>query len=144
MKKLMPFLLGSVMLFTVACGNTETSTTETNLSEETTEEVAPETATELTEETTEATETTESTEVAETVDGSAEVVDDTAIEAEVISSLATSFPNSQLTVDAEQGAVIVEGSVASEDELNQIEPLVTQVKGVKSVDVKATVSTSGI
>jgi osmotically-inducible protein OsmY len=47
----------------------------------------------------------------------------------------------KLTVKAKEGAVVVSGTVqTSDDQLNKIEPLAKQIKGVKSVNVAAKVA----
>jgi hyperosmotically inducible protein len=57
--------------------------------------------------------------------------------------LETALPSSKLAVDAKDGNVTVSGLVAKQDQLKQIEPLAKQVKGVKTVTVKASVAPSG-
>ena len=62
------------------------------------------------------------------------------LKSEVRSKLEANIPKSQLTVDAaENGTVTVAGTVSNQQELAKIEPLAKQIKGVKSVVVKATV-----
>ncbi|MEH2117487.1 BON domain-containing protein [Nostoc sp.] len=62
------------------------------------------------------------------------------LKSEVRSKLEANIPKSQLTVDAaENGTVTVAGTVSNQQELGKIEPLAKQIKGVKSVVVKATV-----
>ena len=57
----------------------------------------------------------------------------------VLNNLATNLPNSQLEVEAAEGIVTISGKVSSDDQLSQIAPLAIQVEGVQSVDVQATV-----
>ena len=60
---------------------------------------------------------------------------------EVRSKLEANIPKSQLTVDAtKDGIVTVGGTVNNQQELAKIEALSKQIKGVKSVVVKATVT----
>lgn len=59
---------------------------------------------------------------------------------EVRSKLEANIPRSQLTVDAEDGAVTVAGTVPSQQDLAKIDPLAKQIKGVQSVSVKAIVA----
>lgn len=60
---------------------------------------------------------------------------------EVRSKLEANIPNGQLTVNAEQdGTVVVAGTVNNQDQLAKIEPLAKEIKGVKSVVVKAVVA----
>ncbi|MCT7951357.1 BON domain-containing protein [Ancylothrix sp. C2] len=59
---------------------------------------------------------------------------------EVRSKLEVNIPAGSLTVDAEDGAVSVGGTVPTPEQLAKIEPLAKEIKGVKSVEVKATVA----
>ncbi len=59
---------------------------------------------------------------------------------EVRSKLEANIPRGQLTVDAEEGAVTVAGTVPSQQDLAKIDSLAKEIKGVKSVTVKATVA----
>jgi hyperosmotically inducible periplasmic protein len=60
---------------------------------------------------------------------------------EVRSKLEANIPKSKLTVEAnDNAAVTISGSVTSQDQLSKIEPLAKQIKGVKSVIVKAVVA----
>ncbi|HEY9650304.1 MAG TPA: BON domain-containing protein [Coleofasciculaceae cyanobacterium] len=72
--------------------------------------------------------------------GSAENRDDDNLASEVRSKLEANIPNGALTVDAEEGAVIIAGTVPKQEQIAKIEPLAKQIKGVKSVTVKATVA----
>lgn len=62
------------------------------------------------------------------------------LESEVRTKLEANIPNGKLTVDAKDGDVTVAGTVPKQDQLNKIEPLAKQIKGVKKVAVKATVA----
>ncbi|MEH2162265.1 MAG: BON domain-containing protein [Nostoc sp.] len=60
---------------------------------------------------------------------------------EVRSKLEVNIPKSQLTVDAtDNGTVTVGGTVSNQQELAKIERLAKQIKGVKTVVIKATVA----
>ncbi|MCC5605449.1 BON domain-containing protein [Nostoc sp. CHAB 5834] len=60
---------------------------------------------------------------------------------QVRSKLEANIPKGQLTVNAtDDGTVTVGGTVNNEQELAKIEPLSKQIKGVKTVVVKATVT----
>ncbi|HBB33666.1 MAG TPA: transporter [Cyanobacteria bacterium UBA8803] len=72
--------------------------------------------------------------------GSAEARDDDDIASEVRSKLEANIPASQLTVDAEDGVIVVAGTVPTQEQLAKIETLAKEIKGVKSVNVKATVA----
>lgn len=63
------------------------------------------------------------------------------LESEVRSKLEANLPKSQLSVEAtDEGAVTVAGTVIEEGQLEKIEPLAKEIKGVKEVVVKATVA----
>ena len=64
------------------------------------------------------------------------------LKSEVRSKLEANLPASALAVDAKAGAVTVSGTVVDEKQLQKIEPLAKQIKGVQSVAVKATVNTA--
>jgi hypothetical protein len=62
------------------------------------------------------------------------------LKSEVRSKLEANLPDSQLTVEADDGVVVVAGTVVKQEQLAKIEPLAKQIKGVKTVNVKATVA----
>ncbi|MEH1869787.1 MAG: BON domain-containing protein [Nostoc sp.] len=63
------------------------------------------------------------------------------LSSEVRSKLEANIPKGQLTVDATQdGVVTVGGTVNNQQELAKIERLAKEIKGVKTVIVKATVA----
>ncbi|MBE9228928.1 BON domain-containing protein [Phormidium sp. LEGE 05292] len=62
------------------------------------------------------------------------------LENEVRNKLEANIPRSELTIDAKNGAITVAGTVVDQKDLAKIAPLAQQIKGVKSVDVKATVA----
>ena len=64
------------------------------------------------------------------------------LKSEVRSKLEANLPASALAVDAKDGAVTVSGTVVDEKQLQKIEPLAKQIKGVQSVTVKALVNTA--
>lgn len=57
------------------------------------------------------------------------------LKSEVRSKLEANLPASQLGVDAEDGAVTVSGTVPTEEQLQKVEPLAKEIKGVTSVKV---------
>lgn len=59
---------------------------------------------------------------------------------EVGSKLEANIPNGQLTVTTKEGAVVVSGTVQTQAQLDKVEPLAKQIKGVKSVNVAAKVA----
>ncbi len=63
------------------------------------------------------------------------------LESEVRSKLEANIPNGQLVVKAEDnGTVTVSGTVPTKAQLDKIPTLTKQIKGVKAVNVKATVA----
>ncbi|MBF2048031.1 BON domain-containing protein [Leptolyngbya sp. NK1-12] len=62
------------------------------------------------------------------------------LESEVRSKLEANLPASQLSVEAEDGAVTVRGTVPTEEQLARIEPLAREIKGVQTVAVEAEVA----
>lgn len=59
------------------------------------------------------------------------------LESEVRSKLEVNLPLSQLAIDAEEGNITVAGVVQIEKNLQRIEPLAKEIRGVESVEVKA-------
>ncbi len=62
---------------------------------------------------------------------------DSDLASEVRSKLEANLPASKLTIDAKNGEVTVSGIVVSQQQLDKIEPLAKEIKGVKNVVVKA-------
>lgn len=62
------------------------------------------------------------------------------LESEVRSKLEANLPASQLAVDAKEGAVTVTGTVPTQEQLQKIDTLAKEIKGVQSVTNKATVA----
>ena len=62
------------------------------------------------------------------------------LSSEVRSKLEASTPNGNLTVAAKDGAVVVSGTVQAQNQLDKIEHLAKQIKGVSSVKVAAKVA----
>lgn len=65
--------------------------------------------------------------------------DDRDLESEVRSKLEANIPQGKLTVKAKDGTVTIAGSVSNQDQLEKIEPLAKEIKGVQGVVVNATV-----
>jgi hyperosmotically inducible periplasmic protein len=62
------------------------------------------------------------------------------LSSEVRSKLEANIPNGSLTVTAKDGAVVVAGTVQMQNQLDKIEPLAKQIKGVNSVSITAKVA----
>jgi hyperosmotically inducible periplasmic protein len=62
------------------------------------------------------------------------------LKSEVRSKLEANLPASALAIDAKDGVITVTGSVVNENQLQKIEPLAKEIKGVRSVVIKATIS----
>lgn len=60
---------------------------------------------------------------------------DADIQSEVRAKLEANIPRSKLTIEAEDGAVTIVGSVPGEREYETIEPLTKEILGVESVDM---------
>ncbi len=76
-----------------------------------------------------------------TNDGSANR-SDAQIKSEVSSKLEANLPASQLAIDAKDGVVTVSGTVVAQDQLAKIDKLSREIKGVRDVQVKATLKPS--
>ena len=61
------------------------------------------------------------------------------LQSEVRSKLEANLPASQLGVEAEDGVVTVSGTVPTEEQLQKVEPLAKEIKGVTSVKVNVQV-----
>ncbi|MDP5017297.1 BON domain-containing protein [Anabaena sp. UHCC 0187] len=61
---------------------------------------------------------------------------------EVRSKLEANIPSSQLTVVAKDGAIVVAGTVQNQDQLNKIDALAKEIKGVKSVKVSVKIASA--
>jgi hyperosmotically inducible periplasmic protein len=66
--------------------------------------------------------------------------DNSDLSSQVRSKLEANIPNGSLTVSANDGAVVVSGTVPVQAQLAKIEPLAKQIKGVKTVKVAAKVA----
>ena len=64
---------------------------------------------------------------------------DSDIESEVRAKLEANIPRSKLTVDAEDGNVVIVGTVPDQREYDTIEPLARKILGVKSVEMNVEV-----
>lgn len=62
--------------------------------------------------------------------------DDSDIESEIRAKLEANIPRSKLTIQAEDGNVVIAGTVPGEKEYSTIEPLAQEITGVNSVDIE--------
>lgn len=62
------------------------------------------------------------------------------LESEVRSKLEANLPASQLAVEAKDGAVTVSGTVPTPEQLDRIEPLAREIKGVQNVTLNVEVA----
>ena len=76
------------------------------------------------------------------VAGDKSVKTDNDLKSEVRSKLEANLPASSLAISAKDGAITVAGTVVDEKQLQKIEPLAKQIGGVKSVNVKASISSA--
>jgi len=67
--------------------------------------------------------------------GDQEVRADSDLESEVRAKLEANIPRSQLTVDAENGDVVIIGTVPSEKEYSTIESLANEITGINSINM---------
>jgi osmotically-inducible protein OsmY len=65
--------------------------------------------------------------------------DDSDLASEVRSKLEANIPGGILTIEAKDAVVTVSGTVPAQDQLGKIDKLAMEIKGVKSVNVKASV-----
>ncbi len=149
MKKLIPFLISSILVVgAVGCENgvEKTSTDAPNSANETTEAPAADTA-----QTTQNDATSEvrrdqlnsdirAREERNNMTGGDADRAASDLESEVRSKLEANLPASQLAVEAEQGAVTVTGTVPTQEQFDRIETLAKEIKGVTTVANKATVA----
>lgn len=63
------------------------------------------------------------------------------LQSEVRSKLEVNLPNAQLAVKAQKGVVTVAGITLTQKDLNQIETLAKEIRGVERVNVRAVVPT---
>lgn len=147
MKKLAGFLLGSIFLFVaVACDEARTSAdAPTDLSED---NVVVEDPTEVEETKEDATSEIRQDQLSSDIRareerndiiGDQEVRDDSDLESEIRAKLEANIPRSKLTVDAEDGNVMIVGTVPSQEEYDTILPLAEEITGVDKVNIEVKV-----
>ncbi len=148
MKKIVPFIIGS-LLVVGAIGCQDTAKTSSDAPDTTTENVqAPDaqTAEKIENDATSEVRRDQlnsdirAAEQRNNVTGGDADRTDGDLQSEVRSKLEANLPASKLGVEAEDGAVTVVGTVPTEEQLQRIEPLAKEIKGVQSVKVDAKVA----
>ncbi|HLO52061.1 MAG TPA: BON domain-containing protein [Kamptonema sp.] len=149
MKNLTPFLLSSILLLGVAaCENVAKTTADSPNSTNQEAAKSPDAKTvqndknDATSETRRAQANSDirAREQRNNVTGGDTVRANGDLESEVRSKLEVNITKGELTVAAKDGDVTVSGTVPTQNDLNKIEPLAKEIKGVKSVTVKAVVA----
>jgi len=148
MKKIVPFIIGS-LLVVGAIGCQDTAKTSSGAPDTTTENVqAPDaqTAEQIKDDATSEVRRDQlnsdirAREQRNNITGGDADRTDGDLQSEVRSKLEANLPASKLGVEAEDGAVTVVGTVPTEEQLQRIEPLAKEIKGVQSVRVDARVA----
>lgn len=146
MKKIITLVLSSLLLVgTVACGNDKTSSNAPDSTEKIGD--VPTTATADNAQNDAGSKVRKdqlnsdirAREQRNNVTGGDTIRDNSDLSSSVRSKLEANIPNGNLTVSAKDGAVDVSGTVQVQDQLDKIEPLAKQIKGVMSVKVTAKV-----
>lgn len=148
MNKLIPLLIGGVLLAgTVGCQNpARTNVDAPESTEQAAEAPDPETAQQTQEDATNQVRREQldadirAREQRDQALGDGETRDEGDLESQVRSKLEANLPASQLTVAAEDGAVTVTGTVPTPDQLEKIEPLAREIRGVETVANEAQVA----
>ena len=141
MNKLAAFLLGSTLLFgAVGCDVARTSSDAPDSADETVEDPAQ------VEETLEDANSEVRQEQLDSdirareqrndVLGDQEVRADSDLESEIRAKLEANIPRSKLTIEAEDGNVVIIGTVPGDKEYSTIEPIAKEVTGVNSVNIE--------
>lgn len=147
--KLITLLLGSTLLFgAVACDNARTSADAPDSVEETpvvedateVEETLEDANSEIRQE--QLSSDIRAREQRNEVFGDEQVRADSDLESEVRAKLEANIPRAKLTVEAENGAVGIVGTVPSQKEYDTIEPLAKEIKGVNSVTMEVEIMPS--
>ncbi|WP_017294414.1 BON domain-containing protein [Geminocystis herdmanii] len=64
---------------------------------------------------------------------------DTVLKNEILKTFQGNLPNNQLKVEVKNGEVIVSGNVETQEQMQQIEPLLSSIEGIKKVNVMASI-----
>ena len=141
MKKIATFLLGSSLLFgAVGCDTARTSADAPSSVDETVEEPAQVEETledansEIRQE--QLTSDIRAREQRNDLFGEQGERTDSDLESEVRAKLEANIPRSKLTIEAEDGNVIIAGTVPGDKEYSTIVPLAQEITGVNSVDIE--------
>jgi BON domain len=59
---------------------------------------------------------------------------------EILMQFKNNLPNNQLKVDVKNGAVAVSGNVETQEQMQQIQPLLNSIQGIKKLDVTASIA----
>lgn len=148
MKKIIPFLVGSFLVIgAVGCQDTaKTSADSPNTTTENVEAPDAQTAEQIKDDATSEVRRDQlnsdirAREQRNNITGGDADRTDGDLQSEVRSKLEANLPASKLGVEAEDGAVTVVGTVPTEEQLQRIEPLAKEIKGVQSVKVDAKVA----
>lgn len=148
MKKIIPFLVGSFLVIgAVGCQDTaKTSADSPNTTTENVEAPDAQTAEQIKDDATSEVRRDQlnsdirAREQRNNITGGDADRTDGDLQSEVRSKLEANLPASKLGVEAEDGAVTVVGTVPTEEQLQRIEPLAKEIKGVQSVKVEAKVA----
>lgn len=146
MKKILPLLLSSALLAGVVACNAKTASNAPNSTDNNGQQPATNTA-----QTNQGDATSEvrkkqiesdirAREQRNDTGGDQEKRADGDLESEVRGKLEANLPASKLTVDSKDGNVTIAGTVPTQQQLAKVQPLAKEIKGVKSVNVKATVA----
>ena len=141
MNKLTIFLLGSTLLFgAVGCDTARTSADAPSSVDEAVEEPAQVEET-LEDANSEVRQEQLSSDIRareqrNDVLGDQEERADSDIESEIRAKLEANIPRSKLTIEAEEGDVVIVGTVPGDKEYSTIEPLAMEITGVNSVNIE--------
>ena len=143
MKKLIPFLVSSVLLAgMVGCQEAPKTGSETTGTTSETPAVPAKPASDTTRIIDNSTATPTTTPTAtSTATPSATSTSTTDLKTEISKKLKASLPENKLEVVNKNGAIILKGTATSQQEITQAETLIKEVAGVKSVKVEAKVKT---
>ncbi|MDB9534489.1 BON domain-containing protein [Dolichospermum planctonicum CS-1226] len=143
MKKIMPLVLSSILLLGIAaCGNqAKTSSSAPNSTEETGEVPTSKTVESNQKDATSKVRRDQlnadirAREERHNITGRSTERANADLASEVRSKLEANIPSGQLTVTSKNGEVVVAGTVQTQEQLNKIDPLAKEIRGVKSVKV---------